>query len=75
MYAAWKTAFILSAELRLNLFCSSFVADFGLSYACNGELLDHIKHFGKFDLECATFYSAEIITALEYLHSLNIIHR
>lgn len=48
---------------------------FGLSYACNGELLDHIKHLGKFDVECAKFYSAEIITALEYLHSLSIIHR
>lgn len=30
---------------------------------------------GKFDLECTKFYSAQIVSALQYLHSLNIVHR
>nr|CAB3264758.1 3-phosphoinositide-dependent protein kinase 1-like [Phallusia mammillata] len=48
---------------------------FGLSVARKGELREKIKQLGKFDLECARFYSAQIVSALEHLHSLNIVHR
>ncbi|ESO12871.1 hypothetical protein HELRODRAFT_63303 [Helobdella robusta] len=48
---------------------------FGLNYARNGELLDHIKRLGNFDLSTSRYYTAEIVLALEYLHSINIIHR
>ncbi|XP_033096287.1 3-phosphoinositide-dependent protein kinase 1-like isoform X2 [Anneissia japonica] len=48
---------------------------FGLSLAKRGELLPYIHKVGSFD-ECTTrFYSAEIILALEHMHSLGIIHR
>ncbi|KAJ0044263.1 hypothetical protein NL108_003992, partial [Boleophthalmus pectinirostris] len=48
---------------------------FGLSYAKNGELLKYIRKIGSFDETCTRFYSAEIVSALEYLHKKDIIHR
>lgn len=48
---------------------------FGLSLAKCGELLPYITKFGSFDAEASRFYAAEIILALEHLHSLGIIHR
>ncbi|XP_062448881.1 3-phosphoinositide-dependent protein kinase 1-like [Rhea pennata] len=48
---------------------------FGLSYAKNGELLKYIRKTGSFDEPCTRFYTAEIVSALEYLHGKGIIHR
>lgn len=48
---------------------------FVLTYARKGELLEYINKMGSFDLEQTRFYSAEIVSALEYLHSKGIIHR
>jgi len=41
----------------------------------NGELMTQITKFGSFDEQCTTFYVAELISALEFLHSEGIIHR
>uniref|UniRef100_K7FW78 3-phosphoinositide-dependent protein kinase 1 n=1 Tax=Pelodiscus sinensis TaxID=13735 RepID=K7FW78_PELSI len=49
--------------------------NFGLSYAKNGELLKYIRKIGSFDETCTRFYTAEIVSALEYLHGKGIIHR
>lgn len=46
-----------------------------MELASNGELLGQLKKLGTFSLECAAFYSAELVQALEYLHSRGIIHR
>ncbi|XP_078490322.1 3-phosphoinositide-dependent protein kinase 1 [Ciona intestinalis] len=48
---------------------------FVLSYAKNGELLSYIEANTYLPLECAKFYSAEIVLALEYLNCMHIIHR
>ncbi|XP_061196072.1 3-phosphoinositide-dependent protein kinase 1-like [Saccostrea echinata] len=48
---------------------------FVLSYARRGELLDYIHKLSSFDEPCTKWYTAEIVTALEYLHSKGIIHR
>lgn len=48
---------------------------FGLSVARKGELLDRILAAKKFDFVCTRFYAAELIEALEHMHSLKIIHR
>ncbi|KAG0719728.1 Protein kinase DC2 [Chionoecetes opilio] len=44
-------------------------------YVCGGELFAYLRNAGKFPLPAATFYAAEIVSALEYLHSLNIVYR
>ena len=49
--------------------------DFVLSYARRGELLDYLHKLSSFDDKCSQFYTAEIVKALEYLHSVGIIHR
>ena len=49
--------------------------DFGLSYAPRGELLYYIHKLDCFDEKCTRFYTAETVVALDYLHSIGIIHR
>lgn len=44
-------------------------------YVCGGELFAYLRNAGKFPLSSATFYASEIVSALEYLHSLNIVYR
>jgi len=44
-------------------------------FICGGELFSHLRHSGKFSVSAAQFYAAEIVSALEYLHSLSIIYR
>ncbi|XP_048762659.1 3-phosphoinositide-dependent protein kinase 1-like [Ostrea edulis] len=48
---------------------------FVLSYARRGELLDYIHKLSSFDEPCSRWYTAEIIAALDYLHTKGIIHR
>ena len=50
-------------------------SDFVLSYAKNGELLQWIRKVGCFDEECTRFYAAELVIALEFMHSKGVIHR
>ncbi|EGW09760.1 3-phosphoinositide-dependent protein kinase 1 [Cricetulus griseus] len=61
--------------LARELATSREYANFGLSYAKNGELLKYIRKIGSFDETCTRFYTAEIVSALEYLHGKGIIHR
>ncbi|KAJ8968076.1 hypothetical protein NQ317_010765 [Molorchus minor] len=48
---------------------------FVLTYAKNGELLKQIDKHGCFNIECTRYYTAELVLALEYLHSKGIVHR
>jgi len=43
---------------------------------CNGgELLGVLKRTGTFDLDCTRFYGAQILDAIDYMHSRGVIHR
>jgi len=46
-----------------------------LDYAPGGELFSHLRKAGKFPNETTRFFASEIVYALEYLHSLDIVYR
>ncbi|KIM33955.1 hypothetical protein M408DRAFT_18924 [Serendipita vermifera MAFF 305830] len=46
-----------------------------LAYVNGGELFHHLQREQKFNEERSRFYAAELLLALEHLHSLNIIYR
>nr|CAG8537663.1 2619_t:CDS:10 [Entrophospora candida] len=43
--------------------------NFVLDHAKNGELLTLIKKLGSFDVNCAQYYSAQILSVVEYMHN------
>jgi len=47
---------------------------FVMSFARGGDLYALLESVGSLDEEVAIFYIAELIIAVEYLHSLNVVH-
>lgn len=48
---------------------------FVLDLAGGGELLGFLKKMTTFDVECTRFYGAQILDAIDYMHSRGVIHR
>jgi serine/threonine protein kinase len=48
---------------------------FVLDYCPGGELFFHLSRMGKFDEKMVRFYGAELVVALEHLHSLGVVYR
>jgi len=46
-----------------------------LEFFNGGELFFHLKNDSRFGEERARFYAAQIICAIDYLHSINVIYR
>ena len=46
-----------------------------LDFVIGGELFAYLRVAQRFTNDMAVFYSSEIVMALDYLHSLNIIYR
>lgn len=40
-----------------------------------GELFRHLKEFGKMEEEHSKFYASQVLLAVEYLHSLDLVYR
>ncbi|CAB1314812.1 unnamed protein product [Coregonus sp. 'balchen'] len=58
-----------------NPFLTHLYSTFQTRYLNGGDLMFHIQDKGRFDLYRATFYSAEIVIGLQFLHSKGIIYR
>lgn len=50
-------------------------ACFVMDYLKSGDMLTLMRRVGKFDERTTAFYIAEIVLAVEYLHSQNIVYR
>lgn len=62
----------------LNLYCTFQDPRnlyFVMTFARNGTLLKLLEKCKTFDIDSAKFYSAEILLAIEHMHTNNIIHR
>lgn len=46
-----------------------------MEYLNGGDLMHHIQSVKRFDEVRTRFYSCEIIVALQFLHSNNVIYR
>eukprot|EP00761_Pharyngomonas_kirbyi_P012780 gb/GECH01012807.1/.p1 GENE.gb/GECH01012807.1/~~gb/GECH01012807.1/.p1 ORF type:complete len:355 (+),score=81.78 gb/GECH01012807.1/:1-1065(+) len=46
-----------------------------MDYILGGEIFTHLRKCGKFPNDVAKFYIAQIVLALEHLHSRNVIYR
>ena len=46
-----------------------------LEFASGGELFSHIKRLGSCHISCARWLTAELVNALEYMHSKGVLHR
>ncbi|KAJ1920312.1 cAMP-dependent protein kinase catalytic subunit [Mycoemilia scoparia] len=46
-----------------------------MEYVVGGELFTYLRRYRRFPSPVAKFYSAEVVLAFEYLHSLNIVYR
>lgn len=49
--------------------------DFVLELAEQGEILTWLRKFGSFEVDCAKFYCAQVLSAVEHMHAKGIIHR
>lgn len=63
--------------VRFRLWCSRDDASIYMlfEYVCGGELFSYLRNAGRFSTSTANFYSAEIASALDYLHSKSIVYR
>lgn len=48
---------------------------FVMKFMRGGELFQHLRHSKRFDEKRAKFYAAQILLALEHLHSMDVVYR
>jgi 3-phosphoinositide dependent protein kinase-1 len=48
---------------------------FLMSYCCNEDIFFWLQRYGSFNIDVASYYSAQIVEALGYIHSKGVVHR
>lgn len=79
-YFLWLTSctlllFCISCLTRFTTFQDDRNLYMLLEYVIGGELFSHLRKAGRFTNDMTRFYAAEIVLAIEYLHSRDIIYR
>ncbi|GAA5958760.1 hypothetical protein JCM3765_006027 [Sporobolomyces pararoseus] len=73
-----STLALVQHPFIVNLFCT-FQDESNLylllEYVQGGELFSHLRRAGRFSADVTRFYIANLVLALEHLHSQNIIYR
>ncbi|OQR82048.1 kinase [Thraustotheca clavata] len=70
--SALKHPFIVALRCAFQTDSTLFMVS---DYCCGGEIFFHLKKFRAFSESMVRFYAAELISALGYLHSKNIVYR
>lgn len=66
---------IIGCPIRYASFQDEVMLHLLMEYVPGGELFSRLRKLGRFTPEAARFYGAQVIVALAYLHSHNIVYR
>ena len=65
--------FLPEQQASTNIWFSEL--DFVLDLAPNGDLQSYIARLGSFSADCTRWYMAQVVDAVQWMHSRGIIHR